>query len=199
MRVENEAGVIVYFAQHCKEIGYEIEAMNTGYPDAIVRRLSDNMRIRVEFEYESRSFYRHGHDPRMCDLIVCWKHTGLDTPIPIIELEKGTIVSVVKWATEDEKELQYYKDLVKQRIPHESSSPPEEQKVGMNEELMDKILSLIEEQPDIQKTTLAKKTGVSRMTVYRYLGLAKDLGLERVTSSDEQEKTIKEPPIHYDC
>jgi hypothetical protein len=31
-------------------------------------------RVRIEFEYESRNFVKHGHDKNGCDLIVRWTH-----------------------------------------------------------------------------------------------------------------------------
>jgi hypothetical protein len=31
-------------------------------------------RVRIEFEFRSKSFHDHGHDPAGCDLVVCWKH-----------------------------------------------------------------------------------------------------------------------------
>src|SRR5438067_12099626 len=31
-------------------------------------------RVRIEFEFESKSFYQHGHPLNGCDVIVCWRH-----------------------------------------------------------------------------------------------------------------------------
>jgi len=46
-------------------------------------------RVRIEFEYESKNFERHGHDPSACDVIVCWVHNWNDCPpnIQVIELK----------------------------------------------------------------------------------------------------------------
>ena len=39
--------------------------------------------LAVEFEWDSRSFKDHGHDPAKCDMIVCWRHNWLDCPAEI--------------------------------------------------------------------------------------------------------------------
>ena len=44
----------------------------------------------MEFEFESRNFLRHGHDPNGCDMIVCWTHNWAECPenIEVVELRK---------------------------------------------------------------------------------------------------------------
>jgi hypothetical protein len=44
----------------------------------------------IEFEFESRNFLLHGHDPKKCDVIVCWVHNWPECPkgIQVIELSK---------------------------------------------------------------------------------------------------------------
>ena len=46
--------------------------------------------VRIEFEYESMNFQRHGHDPKGCDVIVCWRHNWAECPknIEVVELRK---------------------------------------------------------------------------------------------------------------
>jgi hypothetical protein len=44
-------------------------------------------RITIEFELKSSNFKAHGHDPTLCDLIVCWLHDWPDCPIEVIELK----------------------------------------------------------------------------------------------------------------
>lgn len=215
MKVENEAGAIVYFAQNCNRMGYEIEAMNAWYPDAIIKRLSDGLLIRTEFEYESKSFFAHGHDPRECDLIICWRDNGLETPIPIIELESG-FVPDIKFATELEKELQYCKDLIR-RLNNELKAKDREidqlRKTISNseratrgasvstgiytkQEAMEKVLDMLQTEPRVTKTKLAEEAGISRVTLYRYLDI---IDRDELYQGEKQTKKAKESDPHYDC
>ena len=52
----------------------------------------DGSRLRIEFEYESRNFLRHLHDPSQCDIIVCWKHNWKGCPGEIEVIELGTVI-----------------------------------------------------------------------------------------------------------
>jgi hypothetical protein len=45
-------------------------------------------RMKLEFEFESRNFLRHGHRIDGCDGIVCWKHNWKECPLEVIELRK---------------------------------------------------------------------------------------------------------------
>jgi hypothetical protein len=44
--------------------------------------------VLVEFEFESRNFKEHRHDPAGCDVMVCWRHNWPDCPewLEVIEL-----------------------------------------------------------------------------------------------------------------
>jgi len=81
----NEAGVVALFAMVARDLGMYVQEIGTEFPDAIVRR--ENGRgweeLAVEFEWDSRSFRDHGHDPAQCDMIVCWHHNWLDCPAEI--------------------------------------------------------------------------------------------------------------------
>jgi hypothetical protein len=44
-------------------------------------------RVRIEFEFRSRTFYMHGHDPRQGDVIVCWENNWPECPIEVQELK----------------------------------------------------------------------------------------------------------------
>jgi hypothetical protein len=46
-------------------------------------------RVRVEFEFRSRTFRAHGHDPDQCDVIVCWQDNWPDCPIEVVELKSA--------------------------------------------------------------------------------------------------------------
>jgi len=45
-------------------------------------------RVRIEFEFQSRNFLQHFHDPEQCDLIVCWEHNWTECPLEVLELKK---------------------------------------------------------------------------------------------------------------
>jgi hypothetical protein len=45
-------------------------------------------RVRIEFEFRSRTFRDHGHDPAGGDLIVCWEHNWLGCPLEVVKLLK---------------------------------------------------------------------------------------------------------------
>lgn len=88
----NEQGVVFLFGMVCKELGYLIEAVHTGFPDCEGKRQVDNhrwQRVRIEFEFKSSSFLRHGHNPDLCDLIVCWEHDWRECPLEVLELKKA--------------------------------------------------------------------------------------------------------------
>ncbi|MFZ2643318.1 MAG: hypothetical protein WA117_20175 [Verrucomicrobiia bacterium] len=84
----NEQGVVFLFGMIAKEMGYMVEAVQTGYPDCEAKRqvAPDKwQRVRIEFEFESRNF---DHPPDGCDVIVCWRHNWPDCParIEVVEL-----------------------------------------------------------------------------------------------------------------
>jgi hypothetical protein len=83
MEATNEMGVIVEFAEHCKEAGWEILEIQAAFPDVKIRNLEDGEIIRAEFEFKSSSFYTHRHNPLECDLIICWEHDWQDCPMPV--------------------------------------------------------------------------------------------------------------------
>ncbi len=71
------------------ELGYMVEMVTTGFPDCKAKRRVGNgrwERVRVEFEYQSRNFRDHGHDPEGCDVIVCWEHNWPECPVEVLEL-----------------------------------------------------------------------------------------------------------------
>ncbi len=89
----NEMGVLVLFAMLSRQLGFIIDAVQAGFPDLLARMEVQPGRwqpVRVEVEYESRNFKRHGHDARHCDLIVCWRHNWKNCPpnIQVLELSK---------------------------------------------------------------------------------------------------------------
>lgn len=87
----NEQGVVFLFGMLAYELGFIVEAVHAAFPDCEAKRLVDGkrdrwQRVRIEFEYQSRSFRDHGHDPTGCDVIVCWEHNWPECPVEVVEL-----------------------------------------------------------------------------------------------------------------
>ena len=87
----NELGVVYLFGVLHETFDFKIESIQSGYPDCLARRKVANNRweeVRIEFEYDSRSFKVHGHDPTDVDVIICWTHNWKECPkrIEVIEL-----------------------------------------------------------------------------------------------------------------
>jgi hypothetical protein len=87
----NENGVLYLFGTVSERLGFVVTLIQTGFPDCLALRLVDVDRwqpVKIEFEYESRNFLKHMHDPSGCDIIVCWKHNWPECPLEVIELSK---------------------------------------------------------------------------------------------------------------
>lgn len=85
----NENGVIFLFGKVADDLNMYIEEIKPGFPDCIGRRFVGKgwERVAIEFEYQSLNFKQHGHDPKKCDIIICWEHNWKDCPIEVIELK----------------------------------------------------------------------------------------------------------------
>jgi hypothetical protein len=97
----NEQGVVFLFGMLAEKLGFMVDALRSAFPDCEAKRripirlgsksLDDSAgweRVRIEFEYESRNFREHAHDPESCDLIICWSHNWEDCPLEVIELKE---------------------------------------------------------------------------------------------------------------
>lgn len=85
----NELGVVFLFGMVSRELGFVVESVQAGYPDCEAKRKIGPgrwQRVRIEFEFRSRSFRDHGHDPSGCDLVVCWEHNYPECPVDVLEL-----------------------------------------------------------------------------------------------------------------
>jgi len=88
----NEQGVVYLFGVLHDTFDFKIESIQTGFPDCIARRQITQDKweeLRIEFEYESKAFHQHNHDPDETDMIICWKHNWKECPneIEVIELK----------------------------------------------------------------------------------------------------------------
>ena len=95
----NELGVVYLFGVLHETFDFRIESIQAGFPDCIARRqIAPNRweEVRIEFEYESRSFSAHGHDPNGVDVIVCWRHNWKECPKEIEVIELSTLLGVAE-------------------------------------------------------------------------------------------------------
>lgn len=85
----NENGVIFLFGKVADDLNMYIEEIKPGYPDCIGRRYNGKgwEKVAIEFEYKSSNFKLHKHDPKDCDVIICWENDWKDCPLEIIELK----------------------------------------------------------------------------------------------------------------
>ena len=91
----NEQGVVFLFGMVAKELGYMVEAVQTGYPDCEAKRQVAGgrwQRVRIEFEFESKNF---DHPPEGCDIIVCWRHNWSNCPDNIEVIELSSIIKTL--------------------------------------------------------------------------------------------------------
>jgi len=91
----NEQGVVFLFGMVAHDLGYRVEAIQGGFPDCEAKRQIDRgqwQTVQIEFEYASKHFVDHGHDPNKCDVIVCWKHNWVDCPYDIEILALSEII-----------------------------------------------------------------------------------------------------------
>lgn len=99
----NEQGVVFLFGMVARELGYHVEAVQTGYPDCEAKRQVDAgkwQRVRIEFEYESRNFRDHGHPPEGCDVIVCWRHNWAECPPHLEIVELRSVIATLSGSEE---------------------------------------------------------------------------------------------------
>jgi len=99
----NEQGVVFLFGMVARELGYHVEAVQTGYPDCEAKRQIDAgkwQRVRIEFEFESRNFRDHGHPPNECDVIVCWRHNWPECPLHLEVVELSAVIQTLSASEE---------------------------------------------------------------------------------------------------
>jgi len=89
---ENELGVVFLFAHLAKRWRLRIDVIKPGFPDCVAYQKSHGKekRIDIEFEYRSKNFEVHGHDPKKCNWIVCWEHNWPSVPdhLNVVELRR---------------------------------------------------------------------------------------------------------------
>ena len=91
----NESGVSMLFAMLAVQLGFQIERVQTEFPDVVaVREVQPGkwQRVNIEVEFNSRNFVAHGHPMNGCDVIVCWRHNWEECPVRIEVVELRTVV-----------------------------------------------------------------------------------------------------------
>ena len=102
----NEAGVLFAFGVMAGRLGFAVKRWQVAFPDCVaVREMAKGQwqDQNVEVEFESKNFLRHGHDPKKCDVIVCWIHNWPECPewIEVVELRKEIAkIAEAKFTTE---------------------------------------------------------------------------------------------------
>jgi len=79
------------FGRHAKHLEHIDIHCRGKYPDALLVNEDTNEVMNVEFEIISSNFLKHGHDPKVCDLIVCLVHDWKDCPIDVYELVRDEL------------------------------------------------------------------------------------------------------------
>lgn len=101
----SEMNVREMFGARMPEFGYWIIRSGDQFPDWLLVDKSGEY-VYAEVEHRSSSFRNHGHDPKLCDLIVCWEHDEPEPQLPVLELFSGeTFDAVVKVEVADRSRL----------------------------------------------------------------------------------------------
>ena len=104
----NELGVVYLFGVLHEAFDFKIELIRARFPDCIARRKVSSDRWeewRIEFEYNSKSFLSHKHDPAKVDMIICWKHDWPDCPTGIEVIELSSFIKDGENIIKDKKKL----------------------------------------------------------------------------------------------
>jgi len=86
----NENGVILLFGKIAADLNMYVEEIRPAFPDCVARRFTGKgwEKILIEFEFRASHFQDHNHDPKGCDVIVCWENDWAECPIEVLELKE---------------------------------------------------------------------------------------------------------------
>jgi len=99
-------GVVYLFGVLHEAFDFKIESIQAAFPDCIARRQKSSDKweeLRIEFEYMSKSFHYHKHDPNRADIIVCWKHNWDDCPDHIEVIELSSVIKEIEEISDEVK------------------------------------------------------------------------------------------------
>jgi DNA-binding transcriptional ArsR family regulator len=189
---ENELGVVFLFGKYCAENDrIELLSIRSEFPDAAIRVYDGTEGFvgnewRVEFEFVSSNFIKHGHDIRECDAVICWID-DLDgaLPVPTIELsDEGIGHCALAKADDKDKEIFYWKSRAK-RFEKMASVTKSQLSSMIDEEddghgyYSESTLEYFIENPSHSYRQAADKLGVSRRTVGSHMRSATAAGIAR--------------------
>ena len=86
----NELAVIFLFGMLAERLGYVVTRLQAEFPDCEAwRKVGEDkwQLVKGEFEFESRNFLRHMHNPEGCDVLICWSHNWPECPLEVLELK----------------------------------------------------------------------------------------------------------------
>jgi hypothetical protein len=84
----DEDEVIALFSKIHQYLGFvSIKSIGRSFPDCMASK--KRKEVRIEFEEPSSMFNSHGHNPKDCDLIVCWTDDlGPLAPVSVLEMRE---------------------------------------------------------------------------------------------------------------
>jgi len=88
----NEQGVILLFGKYYDYLGFHVLDIHRISPDCLAEK--DGKEVKIEFEYASSNFITHAHNPKECDLVICWLK-DIELPVQTLEL-KSVLAQFIK-------------------------------------------------------------------------------------------------------
>ena len=73
---DNEQETVALFVRvmHMLKPSWCIKRLQGSFPDGLFYDAERGVDVRAEFEYLASHFFDHKHDPKGCDLIICWEN-----------------------------------------------------------------------------------------------------------------------------
>lgn len=175
---KNEIGVIILFAQQAESAGFMIVSAQPSFPDAIVTR--GNACYRAEFEFKASSFIVHEHDPRECDLIICWENNYPDSVLPVLAMSNNNWQETdLTLPSQSEREIAYWE---RRALRAEKRLKA----VGVKQEYVKRnlagtraleVLACYTENPERTQASAAQIVGVSRQRIGQLLNKLERAGM----------------------
>jgi len=136
----NELGVILLFGRYHDYLGFQISDIHSVSPDCLATKNGEE--VKIEFEYASSNFITHAHDPKDCDLVVCWEKDE-ELPIEVLELSSCLAHFIGKGSRQYEPKINQRKN----RSVKTKTVTSEESKVSKKKrEKLEEVIREIEEQ-----------------------------------------------------
>lgn len=119
----NEMGVVALLIDFLDRHGFELVDIQSQYPDASIKDRETGRMYLAELEYRSSNFLLHRHNPKHCDVLICWQHDSEEKGIPLpICCIADNIFCVDSKFSSDEKDLWFLR-LENERLTKLLSKP----------------------------------------------------------------------------